>query len=145
MPKYKNFILISMLLFVGCSNVSEVEDKSEKNEIFDGMYEVKQEDTDMTNIWVFSDHLKYSFRAVQENRISYEVPLNFYTIGNGLYICPVNLEMQAITLEECRAMKGEPDYQILKVDTIKVYNSPKIVYTLKQVITDRILKLTKID
>lgn len=143
MTACKNFILISLLLFAGCSNISEIEDKSE-NEIFEGMYEVKQEDTDMTYIWVFSNHVKYSFRAVEENYISYEVPLHFYTNGNELFICPVNLEMQAISLEECRRMKGKPDYQILKVDTIKIYNSQKIVYTLEQVITNRVLKLIKI-
>lgn len=144
MLEYKNFTLILMMLIVGCSKVSEKEDKSEK-EIFQGMFEVKQEDTDMVYIWVFSDQVKYSFRAVEENYLSYEVPLHFYTVDNGLYVCPVNLEMKAMSLEECKKIKEEPDYQILKIDTVKIYNSPKIVYTLKQVVTDRIFKLTKID
>lgn len=144
MRSIQGFIMIFILLSSSCTKTTENQERKVNKNILNGMYEVKYEDTDMTYIWVFSDNMKYNFRAVRENYISYEWPMHFYTIDNDIYICGIDSKMNPISLEDCKNNKRKPDYKIIKIDTVKIIYSTEVIYFLEQTSTKMISKLRKI-
>jgi hypothetical protein len=144
MKTTQGFIIIFILLFSSCTDTAKNQERKVDENILNGMYEVNPEDSDMTYIWVFSDNKIYNFRAVEENYISYEWPMNYYTIDNDIYICGIDLKMNPISLEDCKNTKIEPYYKIIKIDTVKIINSTEVIYVLEQTRTKRISKLRKI-